>query len=184
MKSLVALLALVGIAGMGCGDRGVVAPDPLTTPETLDAPRPVGVAFNGVFTTALDLSAAKIWIDDENVQHVRGAKAHYTIDGEAAACSFTGNGTGLVDWDIQLDSGDGVVSAQESHSCVWGENTGSFGGVSECAVVGWQIIGRCGWSGEGDFAQMQFLGSFEGPWTAKAKEMVAIISGACPEALP
>jgi hypothetical protein len=146
------------------------------TPETSEL-RPVGVAFQGVMTTTLDLSTAKIWVDGENVEHVRGARARCTTEGEAAGLPLIARGGGIVNWDIELDSGNGIVFSQESNKCTWGSMSGGFVGTTQCEVSDWRVNGCCGWSGGGDFAGMQFEGTFDVLWQNSRRELVGVITG-------
>lgn len=134
------------------------------------------VPFSINTTVELDLSQATIWVDDEGIQHVRGAVYYEVIGGEAGGFPIGGNNVGQMNWNIDPVTGDGDAHAFSTLEGFWGNLIGTFSGVGDFLIAGGIYEATFTWShGGGDFAGMRVVGSATGVFGATQNHSEGIV---------
>jgi hypothetical protein len=111
----------------------------------------------------MDFSSATVWIDDQGIQHVRGAIYHEEFIGEAGGIPATGSAVGVFDWNLDLQTYNGDAQAQTVYQTTWGNLAGTFEGIADVTVTAGVYTGTWNWSrGSGDLAGMHERGTITG----------------------
>jgi hypothetical protein len=133
------------------------------------------VPFSIDTTVELDLSQATIWVDDQGIQHVRGAMYYETIVGEAGGVPIGGMNIGEMNWNIDTVTGDGDAHAFSTFEGTWGNLVGTFSGVGDFDINAGIYDATFTWHGGGDFASMRVIGSATGVFGAPQNHSDGIV---------
>ncbi len=95
------------------------------------------------------------WVDDELVWHVRGARADLVLSGD-----MVGTGLAIVNFNLDLMTGDGDESGWVTLELTWGDLSGTFEGRFSTTYTNGAGTGHGVYHGTGDFAGMKFMEDF------------------------
>jgi len=115
------------------------------------------IPVTGTMSSDPDIGSAESeWVDDDGVWHIRGMSSELTFLGD-----LEGEGTGVVNFNIDLSTGNGDEYGEWSDSeLTWGELSGGFEGRYSMTYTDFVGIGHAAYQGTGDFDGMKFMTDF------------------------
>jgi hypothetical protein len=123
----------------------------------------IEVPKHGQTTAVFDFGPATIWVDEQGVQHVRGALYYEEFVGEAGGFPYTGAAVGVFNWNLDLQTYNGDGQARTTYTSHWGNLSGTTEGNVDLIITAGVFEGTWNWSQcTGDFEGMHMRGTIVG----------------------